>query len=180
MEYYSGPLVRYWIYITSIPLLPLRPHNLQPPGPSLPLHTLDESELPKGRRPKWLQDPNAQYYFDANQGGDQEEASIDYPEHWEGMPRLIVPDELEKKRYWIDYSNSEAYSIDFEKRRMGVSRFEDEGYVNELARSLQNVQDIGPMDSEHTNKNIDHDGVFERVDYSAGQPTGFKGHKENS
>ncbi|KAK6362152.1 hypothetical protein TWF730_005849 [Orbilia blumenaviensis] len=104
----------------------------------LPLENLDESELPAHRRPKWLQNPNAKYNFETNLGND--EASVDFPEHWEDMPKITVPNEFEKEPYWIDYSDSEAYSIDSEKRRVGVSKFKGDEYLNQLAKSMENGQ----------------------------------------
>ncbi|KAK6521676.1 hypothetical protein TWF506_001885 [Arthrobotrys conoides] len=144
VEYYSGPPINpYHPYLLKTiiifnaldcpsPSADLRWHSLQ-------LENLDESKLPKHRRPKWLQTPNAQC-LDLHPSG-KEEPGVLFSESWEDMPKPIVPADLEREPHWIDYSNSEAYSIDFEKMRTGVSRSKGEEYIDELAKSLQNGQE---------------------------------------
>ncbi|KAK6534820.1 hypothetical protein TWF281_006120 [Arthrobotrys megalospora] len=188
VEYYSGPPINpYHPYFLSR-LIIFNALNCPDPGPNLrwhylPLETLDESELPYLNRPKWLRDPNAKYRFDATANND--EATIDFPEYWEDMPNPVVPKELGKEPYWIDYSNSEAYSTEVEKRRTGVSKFKGDEYINELANTFQGGMNeelqFNPEyyhDPEGYDKN-NNDYLSQSTDYSSSDPGDFKEHMKN-
>ncbi|KAF3219846.1 hypothetical protein TWF679_010302 [Orbilia oligospora] len=160
VEYYSGPPINQPLsYLTSLTV------RLQ--VSTLVCTTfrsiLDKSEFPRHLRPKWLQSPNAQY-LNLDRGG--EEPGVIAPENWEDLQKFKAPEGFEQEPHWIDYSTSEAYSIDMEKMRTGISRVKGDEYVEQLARSLQDGQ-VG-------------DQTHEKADSSENKPAGYRESVEDS
>ncbi|KAF3178403.1 hypothetical protein TWF225_010174 [Orbilia oligospora] len=168
VEYYSGPPINpYHPYflkaIIIFNVFDCPPPSANPRLHYLPLEILDKSEFPKHPRPKWLQTPNAQY-LNLDRGG--EEPGVIAPENWEDLQKFKAPEGFEQEPHWIDYSTSEAHSIDMEKMRTGISRVKGDEYVDQLARSLQDGQ---ASDQTH-----------EKADSSETEPKGYRESMEDS
>ncbi|KAK6506827.1 hypothetical protein TWF481_005287 [Arthrobotrys musiformis] len=139
VEYYSGPPVNpYHPYFLST-LIIFNALDCPPPARDLrwhylPVENMDEAELEPRDRPKWLRDPDAVYEYTKEA---EDTATVEFPEFLEDV--RVDDDGGGKEPHWIDYTDSEAYSIDVEKMRVGVSRGRGEEYVNELAKSLRDL-----------------------------------------